>query len=95
MPLCTPSSELDDEDYFEDLADPYLDARWERITEIVGTMRTRGEEAVVRLREEVKPSQRVLGWEEMEVGGEEAGEEEGDRSGVEVQEGVGEEHGER
>jgi len=65
------------------LADPELEVRWEKITDLVGVMRRRGEEAVLRGREEVRVGTRVLGWTEMQgvegVSHEGGGGEEGER----------------
>ncbi|KAK8849390.1 hypothetical protein IAR55_004722 [Kwoniella newhampshirensis] len=51
----------------EEMADPQLDARWDKIADLVSTMKRRGEVAVERGKEEVKVGPgRVLGWAEME-----------------------------
>jgi hypothetical protein len=55
--------------YFSDeaMADPQLEARWDKITDTLGHMLRRGEEAVARGREDVKPEgAKVLGWMDMD-----------------------------
>lgn len=52
----------------DEMDDPELEARWDRLASLVGTMRKRGEDAVERGKEETKPAmQRVLGWLEVEA----------------------------
>lgn len=58
----------------DEMDDPELEARWERLTDLVGAMRRQGERAVERTKEDAKPGvQRVLGWLEVEALGGEAG----------------------
>ncbi|WWC58008.1 uncharacterized protein I303_100543 [Kwoniella dejecticola CBS 10117] len=72
--LLSPSTDRFDEDmdpegaYFdEEMADPQLEARWEKIADLVGNMKRRGEAAVEQGKEEIKPSHgRVLDWTEIE-----------------------------
>ena len=50
-------------DYFEEeIEDPELELRWDKISEMVGNMLRKGEEAVLKGCEEFKMGQRVLGW---------------------------------
>lgn len=52
----------------DEMDDPELEARWDRLATLVGAMRKRGEDAVERGKEETKPAmQRVLGWLEVEA----------------------------
>jgi hypothetical protein len=52
----------------DEMDDPELEARWDRLALLVGAMRKRGEDAVERGKEETKPAmQRVLGWLEVEA----------------------------
>jgi hypothetical protein len=55
--------------YFSDeaMTDPQLEARWDKVTDTLGHMLRRGEEAVARGRENVKPEgAKVLGWMDMD-----------------------------
>jgi hypothetical protein len=61
---------LSDEEVYGDdeMDDPELDARWDRLASLVGVMRRRGEDAVAHGNEEMKPAgSRVLGWLEVEA----------------------------
>ncbi|WWC66938.1 uncharacterized protein I206_100845 [Kwoniella pini CBS 10737] len=72
--LLSPSTDRFDEDldpegaYFEEeMVDPQIEARWEKIVDLVGNMKKRGENAVELGKEEIKPSNgRVLDWTEIE-----------------------------
>ncbi|KAK4683668.1 hypothetical protein P7C73_g6565, partial [Tremellales sp. Uapishka_1] len=68
--ILSPSLDHADEidlEFEDDLGDPETEARWEKVEELMGTMRRRGEEAVIKGNEETKVgAQRVLGWAEME-----------------------------
>ncbi|WVW81681.1 hypothetical protein I302_103676 [Kwoniella bestiolae CBS 10118] len=74
LSLLTPTIDTFDEDldpegaYFdEEMADPQLEARWEKIADLVGNMKRRAETAVEVGKEEIKIGQgRVLGWMEVE-----------------------------
>lgn len=64
----SPSLDVDESEYFDDeIVDSELEVKWERISDLVGVMRRRGEEAVVKGREEIKLGQRVLGWSEVQL----------------------------
>jgi hypothetical protein len=69
QPLLSPTGSLGFNLDFEEeeVLDPETESRWEKMSELVKVMRKRGEDAVVRGREEVKVGgQRVLGWMEVE-----------------------------
>lgn len=51
----------------DEMEDPALEARWERLASLVGTMRKHGEDAVQRSKESKPAMQRVLGWLEIEA----------------------------
>lgn len=53
----------------DEMEDPELEKRWDRLRDLVGVMRKSGEDAVERGHQEVKPHQRVLGWLEVEAMG--------------------------
>jgi len=55
------------EDFEEDLQDPELESRWEKITVVINAMKSRGERAVQVGNEEIRPvAQRVLQWTEVD-----------------------------
>ncbi|WVQ64701.1 uncharacterized protein L199_002868 [Kwoniella botswanensis] len=72
--LLSPTTDTFDEEldpegaYFdEEMADPQLEARWDKIADLVGNMKRRAETAVQVGKEEIKIGQgRVLGWMEVE-----------------------------
>ncbi|CAD6587482.1 MAG: hypothetical protein TREMPRED_004766 [Tremellales sp. Tagirdzhanova-0007] len=65
----SPSLDTDGSEYFdEEIVDPELEVKWDRISDLVGVMRRRGEEAVVKGRQEIKVGQRVLDWSEVQLG---------------------------
>lgn len=84
----------DESDPFDDeILDPQLEARWEKITNAVAAMKRRGEEAVQRGMEEVKLGGgrgRVLDWMEVE-GLERRGQAQGLKMNEEMEEEEGEE----
>ncbi|TXT11282.1 uncharacterized protein COLE_01692 [Cutaneotrichosporon oleaginosum] len=53
----------------DEMEDPEVEKRWDRLRDLVSAMRKAGEDAVERGRQEVKPHQRVLGWLEVEAMG--------------------------
>ncbi|BEJ11508.1 hypothetical protein CspHIS471_0109300 [Cutaneotrichosporon sp. HIS471] len=53
----------------DEMEDPELEKRWDQLRDLVSAMRKTGEDAVERLRQDVKPHQRVLGWLEVEAMG--------------------------
>lgn len=53
----------------DEMEDPELEKRWDRLRDLVGAMRKAGEDAVERGRQDIKPHQRVLGWLEVEAMG--------------------------
>ena len=67
--LLSPSGDDEEQGYFDDeLEDPELEQRWEKIQDLVGVMQRRGETAVKKGQEEPKvAAQRVLDWTEVEV----------------------------
>lgn len=65
LPLALPPASDDEDDVEVD--DPALEARWDRVADLVGAMRRRGDEAIVQ-EIETRPTQRVLGWLEVEMG---------------------------
>lgn len=61
-----PISDEEDEEVVAETENPELEARWDRLADLVGAMRRRGDEAVEREPEVPKLGQRVLGWLEVE-----------------------------
>lgn len=53
----------------DEMEDPELEKRWDKLRDLVGSMRKVGEDAVERGRQDIKPHQRVLGWLEVEAMG--------------------------
>lgn len=64
--LTSPNPEEEDESEEEDMRDPELDARWDKVAEMVENMNKKAVIAVEKGKEEVKAAGRVLDWTEVE-----------------------------
>jgi hypothetical protein len=64
--LTSPNPDEEDESDEEDMRDPELDARWDKIAEMVENMNKKAVVAVEKGKEEIKVAGRVLDWTEVE-----------------------------
>jgi len=64
--LISPNPDEEDESDEEDMRDPELDARWDRVAEMVEAMKKKAVIAVEKGKEEIKVAGRVLDWTEVE-----------------------------
>lgn len=64
--LTSPNPDEEDESEDEDMRDPELDARWDRVAEMVESMNKKAVVAVEKGKEEIKVAGRVLDWTEVE-----------------------------
>lgn len=64
--LISPNPDEEDEYDEEDMRDPELDARWDRVAEMVEAMKKKAVIAVEKGKEEIKVAGRVLDWTEVE-----------------------------